>query len=88
MIFRVQPPSPSLACHVEYFWYHEGLVSDYAMERLVPDGGVASPKRFARRRALGPASASDDLFGSSKHSFVRAVERPDCSNAPSLTPGL
>jgi hypothetical protein len=40
MIFRVQPPSPSLACHVEYFWYHEGLVSDYAMERLVPDGGV------------------------------------------------
>jgi AraC-like DNA-binding protein len=40
MIFRVQPPSPPLRCHVEYLWYHEGVVCDYAMERLVPDGGV------------------------------------------------
>jgi AraC-like DNA-binding protein len=40
MIFRIQPPSPPLRGHVEYYWYHEGVVSDYAMERLVPDGGV------------------------------------------------
>lgn len=40
MIFRVQPPSPPLQRHVEYLWYHEGFVSDYAMERLLPDGGV------------------------------------------------
>lgn len=40
MIFRVQPPSPPLRGHVEYLWYHEGVVSDYAMERLLPDGGV------------------------------------------------
>jgi hypothetical protein len=40
MIFRVKPPSPPLRAHVEYFWCHEGFVSDYVMERLMPDGGV------------------------------------------------
>ena len=40
MIFRVHPPSLPLGAHVEYFWYHEGFVSDYALERLMPDGGV------------------------------------------------
>jgi AraC-like DNA-binding protein len=40
MIFRVQPPSAPLRHHVEYFWYHDGIVSDYSMERLLPDGGV------------------------------------------------
>ena len=40
MIFRVQAPSAPLQRHVEYLWYHEGFVSDYQMERLLPDGGV------------------------------------------------
>jgi AraC-like DNA-binding protein len=40
MIFRVQAPSAPLRRHVEYLWYHEGFVSDYQMERLLPDGGV------------------------------------------------
>jgi AraC-like DNA-binding protein len=40
MIFRVQAPSPPLRRHVEYLWYHEGIVSNYQMERLLPDGGV------------------------------------------------
>jgi hypothetical protein len=40
MIFRVQAASPPLQRHVEYLWYHEGIVSNYQMERLLPDGGV------------------------------------------------
>ncbi len=53
MIFRVHAPSPPLRGHVAYLWYHEGVVSDFAMERLVPDGGVelifdltGTPKRW------------------------------------------
>jgi AraC-like DNA-binding protein len=40
MIFRILPPSPPLRRHIEYLWYHEGFVSDYAMERLLPDGAI------------------------------------------------
>ena len=40
MIFRVQNPSPPLRPFVENLWYHEGIVSSHAMERLLPDGAI------------------------------------------------
>jgi AraC-like DNA-binding protein len=40
MMVRVAPPSPPLRPFVENLWYHEGIVSPYPMERLVPDGGI------------------------------------------------
>jgi AraC-like DNA-binding protein len=40
MIFRVAQPSAPLRPFIENFWYHEGIVCAYPMERLVPDGGI------------------------------------------------
>jgi methylphosphotriester-DNA--protein-cysteine methyltransferase len=40
VIFRIELPSPVLRPFVESFWYHEGFVVDYSLERLLPDGAI------------------------------------------------
>ncbi len=40
MIFRTRVPAAPLCHFVEYFWYHRGIVADYAREKLLPDGAI------------------------------------------------
>ncbi len=40
MLFRIQNPSPPLRPFIENLWYHEGIQSDHALERLLPDGAI------------------------------------------------
>jgi len=81
MIFRMHPASPPLRRHVEYLWYHEGFVSNYAMERLVPDGGVEliidltdRPKRWSEADNLQRVRTVRASWISGQHSRPIAIE--------------
>jgi AraC-like DNA-binding protein len=96
MIFRVQPPSPPLRGHVEYFWYHEGFSSDYAMERLVPDGGVelivdltTTPKRWHPGDDEAGTRHVDAAWISGQHSRPIAIEaaQQSCMIGARFLPG-
>jgi AraC-like DNA-binding protein len=81
VIFRVQPTSPPLQAHVEYLWYHEGIVSDYAMERLVPDGAIEliidlteRAKRWSHPDTLRQVRTVHRSWISGQHSRPIAIE--------------
>ncbi len=40
MLYRVQKPSPPLRPFIENLWYHEGVTTDHALDRLLPDGAI------------------------------------------------
>jgi len=40
VLYRVQRPSPPLRPFIENLWYHEGVTTDHAMDRLLPDGAI------------------------------------------------
>jgi methylphosphotriester-DNA--protein-cysteine methyltransferase len=40
VLYRVQKPSPPLQSFIENLWYHEGVTTDHAMDRLLPDGAI------------------------------------------------
>jgi AraC-like DNA-binding protein len=39
-MYRVQKPSSPLRPFVEDLWYHEGVTTEHAWERLLPDGAI------------------------------------------------
>jgi hypothetical protein len=40
VFYRVQRPSPPLQPFIENLWYHEGVTTDHALDRLLPDGAI------------------------------------------------
>jgi len=40
VLYRVQKPSPPLRPFIENLWYHEGVTTNHAMDRLLPDGAI------------------------------------------------
>jgi AraC-like DNA-binding protein len=40
VLYRVQKPSPPLRPFIENLWYHEGVTTEHALERLLPDGAI------------------------------------------------
>ncbi len=40
MLYRLQQPSPPLRPFIENLWYHEGVTTDHALDRLLPDGAI------------------------------------------------
>jgi AraC-like DNA-binding protein len=96
MIFRVRPPSPPLRGHVEFFWYHEGVCSDFAMERLLPDGGVeliidltTSPKRWHPADEGARPRYVEGTWISGQHSRPIAIEaaQQSCMIGARFRPG-
>jgi len=40
VLYRLQKPSVPLQPFVENLWYHEGVTTDHALDRLLPDGAI------------------------------------------------
>jgi AraC-like DNA-binding protein len=95
-LVRVQPPSAPLRTHVEYLWYHEGLVCDYTMERLLPDGAIElivdltdSAKRWSEADNLARVHTVRRSWISGQHSRPIAIEAAQNSgmNGARFLPG-
>lgn len=96
MIYRVRTPSPPLRPFIENLWYHEGLVSETAIERMLPDGSselivdlTDTPKRWFDADDVRRFTSFRDSWVSGQHRRHIIVEgaKNSCMIGAHFRPG-
>lgn len=96
MIYRTRPPAAPLRPFVESLWYHQGVTTEHALERLLPDGAIElmfdlteTPKQWLESSDGGRAHSVRNCWISGQHGRHIVIEsaKQSCMLGARFRPG-